>query len=238
MADDIKSRMKQYAGAGFEDMQGQDFGVPFLYICQANSPQLLAGNQLYIEAARPGKIFNTQTGAVYSDITIIVINYTFRYVEWKPREAGGGWVASYRRTEEPKDITIDPATNRQYRPNGNVIVQTSYYFTMVKEDKWNKAIVPMYSTQLKHSRRLNTMMIGKTMDDGKIAPIFSYFYHLSTTQEKNNKGVWYGWKIDPAGEVNDISLFNMAAEAHDKQVNFLPERLIAQINGGDDKDVM
>lgn len=236
---DLKDLMKADAGAGFEGMDGQDFGAPFLMICQSQSPQLQSDNQQYIEEARPGMIMNTQTQHVFKEITVIPVRYTFRYVEWKQRTAGGGFVASYARTQEPHDITTDALTGKLSRANGNSIVQTSYHLVMVKEENWDKAIIPMSSTQLKKARRWNTVMLGYHMDGGEAAPIFSHYFKLTTVRESNSMGAWYGWKIDPAGEIDDLDLYTTARAAFQTQVNFLPERLIAQVNGGNgDKDVL
>ena len=233
MADIVKS------GRGFEGMEGQDFGIPLLSICQTNNPQLIEGHQKYIEGIRPGNIFNTQSGAFWKEINVIPLRYAWRTIEWKPREQGGGWVASYRRGEEPNDIESDPLTGRLRRKStGNSIVQTSYHLLMVKEDGWNKAIIPMYSTALKHSRKWNSMMIGFRGANGQPLDMFSHFFSITTIREQNPKGVWYGWKIDPAGLVEG-ELFHAAEHEYETQENFLPDRLIAMVNGGNgDKDVM
>lgn len=240
MADDLKQLMTADAGLGFEDMQGQDFGAPFLMICQAQSPQLQADNPAYIESARPGMIMNTQSQNAFKEVTVIPVRYTFKSVEWKQRTAGGGFVASYSRGQEPEDIQTDVATGRLFRKsNGNAIVQTSYHLVMVMQENWDKAIIPMSSTQLKRARRWNSIMAGYRMANGQTAPMFSHYFQLSTTRESNNLGAWYGWKIDPAGELDNVELYNSAKHAFETQINFLPERLIAQINGGNgDKDVM
>lgn len=236
---DIKDLMKQDAGLGFEDMTARDFGAPFLQICQGQSPQLMSDNQSYIEAARPGMIINTQSQMVHKEITVIVVRYTRRLVEWLPRSSGGGFVASYVNGQEPDDRTVDVATGKLTRKNGNSLVETAYYLAMVKEENWDKAIIPMFSTQLKKARRWNSVIGSYRVTATTTAPIFSHYFKLSTVRESNNLGSWYGWKIDPAGEVDDVGLYNAAKNAYETQINFLPERLIAQINGGhDDKDVM
>lgn len=242
MADtkDIKDLMLNDAGRGFEDMSGQDFGAPFLQILQGQSPQLQEGNPAYVEDARAGLIINTQSQAVHKEITVIPVRYTFKTVEWKQRQAGGGFVASYSRGEEPTDVVVDALTGRMSREsNGNNLVQTSYHLVMVKEEQWDKAIIPMFSTQLKKSRRWNSVMASYRLTDVLTAPMFSHYFRLSTALEKNSLGAWYGWVINPAGELDDAGLFLRAKDAFEKNVNFLPERLIAQINGGhEDKNVM
>jgi len=231
MASEIKDLMVQDAGAGLEHMDAQDFSAPFLMICQGQSPQVQEGNPLYIPEARPGLIMNVQSNHVFKEVTVLPIRYVFKNVEWKPRESGGGFVASYSRGEEPGDIQIEQLTGRLYRKsNGNNIVQTGYHLVMVKEEGWEKVIINMYSTQLKKARRWNSIMAGYRIEGtDKPAPMFSHFFKLSTARETNSKGTWYGWVIEPAGVIEDVALYNQAKYAYEHNANFLPERIALQI---------
>jgi hypothetical protein len=38
--------------------------------------------------------------------------------------------------------------------------------------------------------------------------MFSHIYKLTSTQESNEKGTWYGWAIEREGMVADTSLYN------------------------------
>jgi hypothetical protein len=77
------------------------------------------------------------------------------------------------------------------------------------------AVITMKATQLKKSRKWNTMMkttkiIGK---NGPFTPpMFSKFYNLKTVKEENDQGFWYGWDIT-AGDFlseKDSGLYNTA----------------------------
>ena len=56
----------------------------------------------------------------------------------------------------------------------------------------------MKSTQLKVSRKWNSMMMGLKMQ-GKnglfTPPTYSHIYKLSTVQMSNDKGTWFGWDV-------------------------------------------
>ena len=41
-------------------------------------------------------------------------------------------------------------------------------------------------------------------------PSYSHLYQLTTVPEKNDKGSWYGWKIDLLSEVEEVALYNQA----------------------------
>lgn len=214
-------------GTGFEDMEGQDFSAPFLVICQANSPYLNPTHQLFIPEARQSAIINTQNMNVYSEVNVIPVKYKFKHVEWKPRNTGGGFVASYDRDNTPTDLFTDPTNGRIVRKNGNEIMPTAYYLCMLAEEGFDRVIIPMYSTQLKKSRKWNSMMVS-LKQDGKPIPMFAEMYTLSTVGEANNKGSWYGWKIEPAQYVPDMTmdLYNAAKELAQNTQNFLPEKLL------------
>ena len=42
--------------------------------------------------------------------------------------------------------------------------------------------------------------------------MMSQVYRLRTTEERNDKGSWFGWEISRVGPVEDKNLFNLAVE--------------------------
>jgi len=77
------------------------------------------------------------------------------------------------------------------------------------------ALVAMKSTQLKKSRKWNSMISSLTMQ-GKNGPFtpprFSHVYNLKTTLEENSKGSWHGWEVSRIGPVQDMSIYNRAKD--------------------------
>ena len=75
------------------------------------------------------------------------------------------------------------------------------------------ALLSMKGTQLKVSRKWNTMMMGIKMQ-GKnglfTPPTYSHIYNLKTVQMSNDKGTWFGWDVTKVGPVTDKSLYDMA----------------------------
>ena len=217
----IKELMVRGSGAGLEDFEAQDLATPWLVLVQAMSPQLIESHELYNPEARPGRILNTQSGAVFKEVHVIPCRYTFRTVEWKPRSSGGGFVASYNREEaRALQIDTDNLTGRQYH-NGNELQQTSNYLCIVQEEKWTPVIIVMKSTQLKKAKRWNSMIMSGGTD------IYSCMYRLGVVSESNNKGTYFGWQIQPVGKVEDEELFMRAKDTCERMVNFLPERTIS-----------
>jgi hypothetical protein len=75
------------------------------------------------------------------------------------------------------------------------------------------ALITMKSTQLKKSRKWNSMMQSVKLQ-GKnglfTPPIYSQTYLLTTVSESNDKGKWFGWEIQRIGDVANVNIFHAA----------------------------
>jgi hypothetical protein len=71
----------------------------------------------------------------------------------------------------------------------------------------------MKATQLKVSRKWNSMMMGIRLQ-GKnglfTPPTYSHIYNLKTIQMSNDKGTWYGWDVTKVGPVSDKGVYDQA----------------------------
>jgi hypothetical protein len=75
------------------------------------------------------------------------------------------------------------------------------------------ALISMKSTQLKISRKWNSMMAGIKMKgkNGMFTPAsFSHEYKLKTVQMSNDKGTWFGWEVQKIGPVANAELYQQA----------------------------
>jgi hypothetical protein len=212
--------MYQDAGSGLENTSTQDYAIPFLGILQALSPQLNRQEGAYIKGAEQGNIFNNVTNEVIDGeekgILVIPVAFQFKNIEWKPRESGGGLVAMYDRDNTPTDVSTDDR-GRTVRPNGNIVSATAHHYVLVISEDGNvgQAVIAMTSTQLKKSRRWNSMMsqIKLRGPNGMFTPpTYSHVYRLKTVPESNNQGSWYGWNVTNEGLVTDKELYTMAKE--------------------------
>jgi hypothetical protein len=74
-------------------------------------------------------------------------------------------------------------------------------------------LISMKSTQLKVSRKWNSMMMGIKMQ-GKnglfTPPTYSHIYKLKTVQMSNDKGTWFGWDVSKVGPVSDRGVYDIA----------------------------
>jgi hypothetical protein len=204
------------AGAGNENMGQDDLALPFLKILSGLDP-ILDQN----EEARKGDIYNTVTGQIYKGkdgIKVIPCAYQRRFIEWQPRGKGNGAPLNIYAPGDPIPATErSPDDNKEYvvGGEGQYIEETHQHFVMLinEEGGAETALIAMKSTQLKKSRKFNSMIASTTLQ-GKngsfVPPRYSHIYELKTIQEENSKGSWHGWEMSRLGLIEDASLYNFA----------------------------
>jgi hypothetical protein len=211
----LTSMFEEEAISGFENMNQDDFALPFLRLLTNTSPEV--GE---VDGAMPGMIYNTVTGELYDGkkgIEVIPVAYVRQYIEWAPRGSGSGApVAMYPATSDVLSRTHrEPGDNKDYLDNGNYIENTANHYVMVvnSEGTPEPALITMKSTQLKKSRKWNTMM-QSVKDSGKnglfTPPMYSQMYRLTTAPESNDKGKWFGWEVERIGPVEDAGIYQAA----------------------------
>jgi hypothetical protein len=202
------------AGAGMENMGVDDLALPFLKILSGLDSILDE-----LEDARKGDLFNTVTNRIYKGkegVLVVPCAYMRRFIVWAPRGSGsGGPQAIYA----PGDLDI-PKTERSGEDfkdyvvggNGEYLDETHQHFVLLLNDDGSveTALIAMKSTQLKRSRKWNSMVSSITLQ-GKNGPFtpprFSHVYRLKTATEENSKGSWHGWDVSREGPVEDAALY-------------------------------
>ena len=193
-------------------------------IVQKGSPQVDEAHPDHaakrIAGVKVGDIINNVSNSVVwtrsaGPLQFIPCSFERLYVEWTPREKGGGIVKMHQNA----NIVLDCSRNEKGQDvlkNGNTIVTTAYFYGLALSDgEYSPAIIGLASAQLRKSRVWLNMMNGIKLDgpNGKYTPpMFSHAYALTTTPESNEKGNWYGWMIQLHGIVNDPATAQLAAE--------------------------
>ena len=205
------------AAKGLGTIGQEDLALPFLKILGQLSPEVNKRDGKYVEGAEPGMIYNSVSGELYDGvkgIDVIPCFYKLEYIEWKDRGEGlGAPVAIYDSSSDIMSKTKPDANYKDRLPTGNYIEKTASHFVIVSGDSPSTALISMKSTQLKISRKWNSMMSGIKMKgkNGMFTPAsFSHIYKLKTTQMQNDKGTWFGWEISKVGPVTDQSLYTQA----------------------------
>ena len=205
------------AAKGLGKIGQEDLALPFLKILGQLSPEVNKRDGKYVEGAEPGMIFNSVSGELYDGvkgIDVIPAFYKLEYIEWKDRGEGpGAPVAIYDSSSDIMSKTKPDANYKDRLPSGNYIEKTASHFVIITGDSPSTALISMKSTQLKISRKWNSMMSGIKLkgQNGLFTPAsFSHIYRLKTTQMSNDKGTWFGWEVSKVGPITDQSLYQQA----------------------------
>ena len=208
---------EQDASKGLGNIGQQDLALPFLKILGQLSPEVNERDGKYVKGAKPGMIFNSVTGELYDGvkgIDVVPCFYKLEYIEWKDRGEGlGAPIAIYDSSSDIMSKTKPDANYKDRLPNGNYIEKTASHFVIILGDSPSTALISMKSTQLKISRKWNSMMSGIKMKGktGLFTPAsFSHIYKLKTTQMSNDKGTWFGWEVSKLGPVADTQMYQQA----------------------------
>lgn len=196
-----------------DNYQRTDFAIPFLRVLQSNSPEVKKADAKYIEGAEEGSFFDTVTKEVLCDGTkaaliLVPVHYRYTYVEYKLREEGGGFVKDHGLLAGAQlmQSAQKDERGRMILPNGNQLVETMQYavlyLTSNDEDgtvEPHQALFTLASTQLRKGRAWNSKIDGlriKQREKMLRPPMFYMSYALTCVSEKNEKGSWWGYKIE------------------------------------------
>ena len=206
--------MEADAQQGTQNISQEDLALPFLKILGQLSPEVNKRDGKYVEGAEPGKIINTVTNELYDTIQVVPAHYKRQYIEWQDRGTSTGAPVAIH--DADSDIVSQTTRGKDYKdrlPNGNYLDNTASHFVLTLGDNPQTALISMKSTQLKVSRKWNSMMMGLKMQ-GKnglfTPPTYSHIYNLSTVQMSNDKGTWFGWDVSKVGPVEDKNVYDMA----------------------------
>jgi hypothetical protein len=204
-------------------MTQDDLALPFLKVLGQLSPEVNGRHAKHIQEAAPGMILNTVTNELYDGtkgIQVIPCYYKREYVEWKERgESLGAPVAIHSTDSDVVSSAKRDTMNKDRLPNGNYLENTASHFVLVIGDtdidtrNISTALITMKSTQLKTSKKWNTMMLGiklKGKDGLFTPPTYSHIYKLKTVQQSNDKGTWFGWDVNKLGPVQDKAVYDQA----------------------------
>ena len=205
------------AGQGL-NMTQDDLALPFLKVLGQLSPECNKRDAKHVKGAEPGMIINTVTNEVYDGekgIDVVPVLYKRQYIEWQDRgESQGAPVKIYEAGDDLPKTSRDKF-NKDRLANGNYLENTASHFVVVLGKSPTTALISMKATQLKVSRKWNSMMMGLKMQ-GKngmfTPPTYSHIYKLKTVQQSNDKGTWFGWDVARVGPINDPGVYKIAKD--------------------------
>ena len=205
------------ADKGSQNMTQDDLALPFLKVLGQLSPEVNKRDGKHVEGAEPGMILNTVTNEIFDGakgMNVIPVYYERKLVEWQDRgESKGAPVAIHNAESDIMSQTTRDKSFKDRLSNGNYIENTANHFVIVLGESPSSALISMKATQLKISRKWNSMMSGIKLKGkaGLYTPAsFSHIYKLKTTQMSNDKGTWFGWEVSKVGPITDASTYQQA----------------------------
>ena len=211
------------ANQGTDNMSQDDLALPFLKVLGQLSPEINKVHAKYKEGAEPGMILNTVSGQLYDGskgIDVLPVHYKRQLVEWQDRGSSTGAPVAIHGAES--DIMSKTTRDKSYKdrlPNGNYIENTANHFVIMLGSNPTSALISMKATQLKVSRKWNSMMMGIKLQ-GKnglfTPPTYSHIYKLKTVQMSNDKGTWFGWDVSQVGPIQDKGVYEIAKNFAEK----------------------
>ena len=215
---DVLDIFAGHEGEGL-DYDTSDLQIPFIRIIQAMSPQVKKSDPSFIAGASQGDVFNTVTGQFWPSeegITVIPCYQETKYLKWRPREQGGGFLGELS-MDDPDLSRTTRNGSKEILPDGNELVKADQHYVLVvgEDGVPGFGIVDMKSSALKVSRRWKTqlkMMTVKHPKTGQLVspPVFGTQWKLGVIEESNDQGTWFNWAVSHAGFVQDTDLLEAA----------------------------
>jgi len=196
-----------YGQEGFDNTGKEDFSIPFLTVLQQLSPQLSEDDAAYIEGAKQGMILNSVTGDLYSPETGVPFQPVITqhvYVEWVPRNSGGGFVAIHEMDSDVVKAAKAASTQfGKYKVGENDLIETYYMYGNILDENdtvVSQAMVTFTSTKIKVYKAAMTKLrsFQVPVGEGRKAspPLFAHRLRLGAVKQTKNQDKFWNFKID------------------------------------------
>jgi hypothetical protein len=184
---------------GNEECGKSDIAIPRISIIQDLSPQRKKNDPEYIPGAEEGMMFNTVTGALYTDsLLLIPVYYRKEYLIWVDRKLGGGFRGSFATNAE----AAQAASGMEEKVE---VVDTAQNFCLISDDNgitWSEAVLSMSRAGMSVAKKLNSMILSREADR------FAQTYRVSAATKSNTKGDFFVFKFDWAGWATEGQYIN------------------------------
>lgn len=201
------------AGAGMETVKGEDLAIPFLNVVQTNSKAVEEAS------AKGGQLFNTVTGELIEGDAGVVFIPCYKqelFVEWVPRDNGGGFVGVHAPESEVVKKALEAVGGNKFtdlKVGSNDLIETHYVYGLVLNNEGTEvdsfAVIAFTSTKIKVWKGWLTSMY---MLKGK-PPIFANRARIKTVKQKKDNYSFYNLKVEPLKSTWLESLINPVTES-------------------------
>ncbi len=214
LSTDVMDDILEFAGEG-ASFDSSEMQIPFVRILQAMSPQLKKRESDYIQGSEQGDMFNNVTMELFTGekgIVVVPCFQTVKYLEFIPRDQGGGFQGEISATDSVLRKTTRSGA-KEILPNGNELVKSDQHFCLVvgEDGMTQPVVIDMKSSQLKVSRRWKTSIGLQKIKHPKTGqmvkpPCFATQWKFTTVEESNDQGTWFNYHIEKVGLVQNRDL--------------------------------
>lgn len=244
---DVKLPFEADAGQGMEGATAESFAIPFLSVLQSNSPQVDEASGAAIEGARAGMFFENVTGRLISgkaDAGVLFVPCAYRrvFLRWGPR---GGDNAGFKGELSPEAVAelrskgqIVDVDGRLYFPEEDGTIRRAkdgtvqcdrvsdtrnHYVLLINEEdgSWQQALLSLTSTQIKKSKTLMAALASVKMKGAAglfTPPTYANLVRANTIAESNDKGNWFGIRMEIVSAVDREDVYRAAKAFRDSVV--------------------
>jgi len=198
---EVPEFLKDDVNKGLEHITKDDIITPRLAIAQGLSPQINTTKPEYIDGLKLGEAFNTVTKNAYGmgpwEVAIVRADPP-RYIEFIPREEGGG----------VKDLNVphnDARTAWTVNEKGDRVppLATQFYdFVLVILATREVIAISFKSTGLKIAKELNSLL--KLRQQQRQIPMIANRFNLRAIAAKNAKGDYFQFQFTSSGLTQDV----------------------------------
>ena len=212
------------AGKGSEEIDQSSFTIPRIQLLQPLSPVVNDADE--DSGIRAGMFYNSATGEAFKEFIFTQAHFNRRYVRWDadnnfkgiylPLEVEGNRVPNATVAKDGFAYTITDDAGA-----GDTLVDSRVHYILIRDPNTGvltPAVFNLTRTQIKHSKRLITMIRTTEFNVGGrriVPPSWAMFYRASVGKEKNERGQWYVWNFSRVGPVNDPSEYAAGKSYHD-----------------------
>lgn len=224
------------AGAGREGATQDAYATPFLNVLQKGSPQVDEASGAVIEGARAGMLWGNISNKLYDGkkgVIIVPAAYRRVFLRWAPRDLGGGFrgevapevaeamLAKGEVMEVENRLLFPLKETGELNPKKCDSLQDvrNHYVLVIDPATGipSPALLSLGSTQIKKSKMLMSALSDVKVQGPKgliTPPTWANQVRLTTVPEQNDKGTWFGVKLEIVGRVTDPDIYRMAKEFH------------------------